>query len=44
MGVLDAIEDFKKNSASYYAMLERMPGAGAERELVYSSVPAQRAE
>ena len=44
MGVLDAIEDFKKNSASYYAIIERMTGAGAKRELVYSSVPAQLAE
>ena len=44
MGVLDAMEDFKKNSASYYAIIERMTGAGAKRELVYSSVPAQLAE
>ena len=32
MGVLDAIEDFKKNSASYYAIIERMTGAGAKRD------------
>ena len=44
MGVLDAMEDFKKNSASYYAIIERLTGAGAKRELVYSSVPAQLAE
>ena len=44
MGVLDAIEDFKKNSAAYYAIIERLTGAGAKRELVYSSVPAQLAE
>ena len=40
----EALEDFKKNSASYYAIIERLTGAGAQRELVYSSIPAQLAE
>ena len=39
-----ALEDFKKNGASYYALIERLTGTGKERELIYSSIPAQLAE
>ena len=44
MGVSDALEDFKKNSASYYAIIERLTGAGKQQDLLYSSIPAQLAE
>ena len=43
MGVLDALEDFRKNSAAYYALIERLTGAGAQPEMVYSSIPQQLA-
>ena len=43
MGVLDAMEDFRRNSAAYYAIIERLTGAQEQRELVYSSIPAQLA-
>ena len=39
-----ALEDFVKNGASYYALIERLTGTGKERELIYSSIPAQLAE
>ena len=39
-----ALEDFKKNGAAYYALIERLTGTGKERELIYSSIPAQLAE
>ena len=39
-----ALEDFIKNGASYYALIERLTGTGKERELIYSSIPAQLAE
>ena len=39
-----ALEDFKKNGASYYALIEKLTGTGKERELIYSSIPAQLAE
>ena len=44
MSEADALEDFKKNGASYYALIERLTGTGKERELIYSSIPAQLAE
>ena len=39
-----SLEDFKKNGASYYALIEKLTGTGKERELIYSSIPAQLAE
>ena len=39
-----AVEDFRKNGASYYAQIEKLTGTGAERELIYSSIPAQLAQ
>ena len=44
MTVTGALEDFKKNSASYYAIIERLTGAGEQQKLLYSSIPAQLAE
>ena len=40
----EALGDFKKNGASYYALIEKLTGTGAERELIYSSIPAQLAD
>ncbi len=40
----EALDDFKKNGASYYALIERLTGSGAQRELIYSSIPEQLAE
>lgn len=39
----EALDDFRKNSASYYALMERITGAGAPLEKVYSTVPARLA-
>ncbi|MBR3166698.1 MAG: DEAD/DEAH box helicase family protein [Lachnospiraceae bacterium] len=39
----EALRDYEKNSAAYYALFEKYSGAGAAEELVYSSVPAQLA-
>ena len=44
MSIEAALEDFKKNGAAYYALIEKLTGTGAERELIYSSIPAQLAE
>lgn len=44
MSEADTLEDFRKNSASYYALIERLTGKGAPKESVYSSIPAQLAE
>lgn len=38
-----AQEDFRKNSAAYYALIEKITGAGVPQELIYSSIPAQLA-
>ena len=38
-----ALADFGKNSAAYYALIEKLTGSGLPSELVYSSVPAQLA-
>ncbi|MDO5134232.1 MAG: DEAD/DEAH box helicase, partial [Eubacteriales bacterium] len=38
-----AQEDFRKNSAAYYALAEKIAGAQIPQELVYSSIPAQLA-
>lgn len=38
-----AREDFRKNSAAYYALLEKAAGTAVPQEMVYSSIPAQLA-
>lgn len=38
-----AEEDFRRNSAAYYALLEQLTGVTAPQEMIYSSVPAQLA-
>ena len=38
-----ALADYEKNSASYYAMLEKITGTGIPEELIYGSVPASLA-
>ncbi|MDO5456073.1 MAG: DEAD/DEAH box helicase, partial [Eubacteriales bacterium] len=40
----EALDDFKKNGAAYYALIEKLTGTGADRELIYSSIPAQLAD
>ena len=40
----EALDDFKKNGASYYALIERLTGSGAQKNLIYSSIPEQLAE
>jgi len=38
-----AREDFEKNSAAFYALLEKLTGTQTRQEMVYSSIPAQLA-
>ena len=38
-----ALESYKKNSASYYALLEKLTGSGVSEALIYSSIPAKLA-
>ncbi len=38
-----ALEDFEKNSAAFYALLEKLTGSQTRQEMVYSSIPAQLA-
>lgn len=38
-----AQEDFRKNGAAFYALAEKLFGAGRPEELLYSSIPAQLA-
>ena len=38
-----AREDFEKNSAAFYAFLEKLTGTQTRQEMVYSSIPAQLA-
>ncbi len=38
-----ALPDFERNSASYYALLERFSGTSLPEELIYQSIPAQLA-
>ena len=40
----DALEDYKTNSASYYALIERLTGTGPDTKKVYSSIPLALAE
>ena len=39
----EAVADFEKNSASYYAWLEARGGISAPQKMIYSSIPAQLA-
>ncbi|MBO7711045.1 MAG: hypothetical protein J6S83_11295, partial [Lachnospiraceae bacterium] len=38
-----AFSDFEKNSAAYYAMLDRLIGSRTSGEIIYGSIPAQLA-
>ena len=38
-----ALEDFEKNSAAFYALLEKLTGAQPRQQMIYSSIPAQLA-
>lgn len=38
-----AYEDFRRNSAAYYALVEKLSGLGVADALVYNSIPAQLA-
>ena len=38
------LKDYESNSADYYAVIENLGGGRADRELIYSSVPAQLAD
>lgn len=38
-----AMEDFKRRSADYYALLEALVGTGISKPLIYSSIPAKLA-
>lgn len=40
----EALADFKKNSASYYAIIERLTGVGTQQKLLYSSISSELAE
>ena len=39
----EALRDFKRNSAAYYALIESLGGSGISKDLVYSSIPARMA-
>lgn len=43
MPAVAAREDFEKNSAAFYALLEKLTGTQTRQEMVYSSIPAQLA-
>ena len=43
MSAVAAREDFEKNSAAFYALLEKLTGTQTKQEMVYSSIPAQLA-
>ena len=40
----DSLEDFRKNSASYYAAAERLTEGGVSEAFLYDSIPLQLAE
>ena len=40
----EALEDFQKHGADYYALMEAHGGSTLEKPLIYSSIPAQLAE
>ena len=39
----EALQDFRRNGAEYYALIESLGGSSVTKELVYSSIPAQLA-
>ena len=43
LGEEDALADFRKNSASYYALIEKLTGTNTSGALLYSSIPEQLA-
>lgn len=43
MSAAAAREDYEKNSAAFYALLEKLTGTQTKQEMVYSSIPAQLA-
>lgn len=43
LGAEEAKEDFRRNGADYYAILEEYGGSVLEKPLIYSSIPAQLA-
>ena len=43
MSVSEAMEDFARNGAVYYTLLERVCGNAPAKPLIYSSIPAQLA-
>ena len=43
LGEAEALEDFRKNGADYYALIEKYSESAQENPLIYSSIPAQLA-
>ena len=39
----EALQDFRRNGAEYYALIESLGGSGISNDLVYSSIPARMA-
>ena len=39
----EALQDFRRNGAEYYALVESLGGSGISNDLVYSSIPARMA-
>ena len=37
----EALQDFRRNGAEYYALVESLGGSGISNDLVYSSIPAR---
>ncbi len=44
MGEESAMADYKQNAAAYYALMESLGGRGADKALIYDSIPAQLAD
>lgn len=42
-GITEAMADFRRSSAAYYALLERLTGSRQDTPLVYSSIPTKLA-
>ena len=43
VSAVQALEDFRKNGAEYYALIETVGGSGVSESLIYSSIPARLA-
>ncbi len=39
----EAVSDFRRNNAAYYALLEKLTGTSLSQKVIYSSIPAQLA-